>query len=75
MGGPGEDRPRSIELAVPKDMKPGAALFALSRAGGGALPVPLVVTTLPVVRDGRQSGGRRCRPGGDAAGRALRPVG
>ena len=46
--GPGEDRPRSIELPVPKDVKPGEHFFALSHGGGGTLPVPLVVTTLPV---------------------------
>ena len=46
--GPGDDRPRSIDLPVPKDVKPGEHFFALSQPAAGTLPVPLVVTTLPV---------------------------
>ena len=45
--GPGEDRPRTIDLPVSKNVEPGVQEFSLS-AGGGSLPVPLVVTTLPV---------------------------
>ena len=45
--GPGDDRSRSIDLAISNGMTPGEHYFALSH-GGGTLPVPLVVTTLPV---------------------------
>jgi hypothetical protein len=45
--GPGEDPPRSIVLPIPSDVRPGEHYFALSH-GGGTLPLPLVVTTLPV---------------------------
>ncbi len=44
----GDDDIRPVQLALSKDLKPGTHLFALSRDGGGTLPVPLVVTALPV---------------------------
>ena len=73
--GPGEDRPRSIDLPIPDECEAGRALLRALPAGGGTLPVPLVVTTLPVSRrDGRYAGGRRSGRGGQAAGRALRPA-
>jgi len=46
--GPGNDPTTPVAVTVPKDLKPGEHLFALSDARGGTLPVPLVVTTLPV---------------------------
>jgi hypothetical protein len=42
------DSPRSIDLEVPKELKPGEHFFDLSRSGGGSLPVALAVTRLPV---------------------------
>ena len=56
--GPGNDPTKPIAVAVPKDLKPGPHLFALSQGRGGTLPVPLVVTSLPVrSRAGRCAGG------------------
>ncbi|HZW29221.1 MAG TPA: PPC domain-containing protein [Isosphaeraceae bacterium] len=47
--GPGFDLPRTIALPVPKGLEPGRHLVSLAGAGGGARPVPLVVTPHPVV--------------------------
>jgi hypothetical protein len=46
--GPGTDPTTKLSLAVPRDAKPGAHLFALLASEKATLPVPLVVTTLPV---------------------------
>jgi len=46
--GPGNDPAKTVTLTVPKGLKPGQHFFALAPARGGTLPVPLVVTPLPV---------------------------
>jgi hypothetical protein len=46
--GKGTDASRKLSLAVPRDTKPGEPLFALSPSENAALPLPLVVTTLPI---------------------------
>ena len=46
--GPGDDFRRSLDVPIPEDLEPGERLLALSHAGGGALPVCVTVTTLPV---------------------------
>jgi hypothetical protein len=46
--GPGKNTSQSVELSVPKELKPGEHFFALPHASSGTLPVPLVVTTLPI---------------------------
>jgi len=38
----------TAELSVPKDLTAGPHLFSISSGSGGTLPVPLVVTALPV---------------------------
>ena len=37
-----------MSIAVAKDLKPGQHLFALAESSAGSLPVPLVVTPLPI---------------------------
>jgi Bacterial pre-peptidase C-terminal domain len=66
--GPGEDRPRSIDLPIPNDAKPGVHEFSLS-AGGGSLPLPLLVTYLPVSTETGEM-----PAGGDPARTAKLPV-
>jgi hypothetical protein len=46
--GPGTDSTKKLSVVVPRDAKPGEQLFALSPSESAALPVPLVVTTLPI---------------------------
>jgi hypothetical protein len=46
--GPGNEPARTMELTVPKELKPGQHYFALSPARAGTLPVPLLVTPLRV---------------------------
>jgi hypothetical protein len=45
------DSARSIELPVPKDLQPGPHLFSLAGTEAGTIPVPLVVTRLPIVAE------------------------
>jgi hypothetical protein len=49
--GAGNDPSRSIDLPVPKDLQPGEHYFGLSLGGSGTLPVPLVVTKLPITAE------------------------
>jgi hypothetical protein len=46
--GPGHTASDRVAVAVPADCQPGQRLFAVAAASGGTLPVPLVVTRLPV---------------------------
>jgi hypothetical protein len=48
LNGPGHDPPRFVAVTVPKDSAPGPRFFALAAGDREALPVPLVVTSLPV---------------------------
>jgi hypothetical protein len=46
--GPGTDPAKKIALAVPSGLTTGPHLFAIPQSGGGRLPIPLVVTPLPI---------------------------
>jgi hypothetical protein len=48
LSGPGHDPSKTVPLTVPADCKPGQRFFTLGGSPGGTLPVPLVVTRLPV---------------------------
>ena len=63
--GPGWDPPRTIAVPVPKDLEAGPHLFAWSGASGVTLPIPLVVTSLPIVVES---------PDAPAAGEPTKPI-
>ena len=73
--GPGEDRPRSIDLPIPNDVKPGEHYFALSHRrrrhaagspGGddaaGESPRPAIRRRPAIARQAGQAAGRTLRP-------------
>jgi len=53
--GPGLNPAAHATLTVARDQKPGVHLFALPRENGPALPVSLVVTSLPVQRESKDA--------------------
>ena len=72
--GPGTDPTKKVSLAVPKDQKPGQHYFALSPSARLRLPLPLVVTTLPIsVESSDVPAAGDPGKSGQAARRHLRP--
>ena len=50
--GPGVNSESKAPLAIPKNLKPGPHLFTPPQSPAGSLPIPLVVTTLPINLEG-----------------------
>jgi Bacterial pre-peptidase C-terminal domain len=66
---PEDKNAQLIEVAVPRDLESGVHLFAPARGAGGALPVPLWVTPLPIVVEKGD-----VPPGGEAGQKLTLPI-